>query len=142
MLPVARRVSTVTVRAPDVIDMDIYIREAPDGRWRRVQRFVNCRGRARLELKGTPTLDAVRVQVLRSATDVQFRREEWRDALGAAGDKVARNLLKRENPHLREINQRPGWGVVELEAATEGAVRRPVSYVRARIYEIEVLGPG
>ncbi len=143
VLPVPRPVHAVYVRAPDVVDMDIYIREPPDGLWRRARRFTNCRGGARLTLKGNPTLDGVRVRVLRSTTDVQLRREEWRDAVGSAGDKAARSLLKRDKQHRdRSREMTPGWGVLELEATTEEPVRRPVNYVRARIYEIEVLGPG
>ncbi len=144
LLPVPRPVTEIHVRAPDVVDMDILIREPSDGRWRRARRFTNCHGGARLTLKGSPTLDGVRVRVLRSTTDIQFRREEWRDVVGAAGHKAARDLLKRDTqaPRNRSHELAPGWGVIELEATTEDPVRRPVSYVRARIYEIEVLGPG
>ncbi|MBT5709609.1 hypothetical protein HOI71_01100, partial [Candidatus Poribacteria bacterium] len=141
VLPVPRPVSRIDVRAPDVIDMDVYIRESRNGRYRRVRRFTNSTGRLRVKLAGSPTLDGVEVRVRRSATDVQLRREEWRAALGDAGARAVRGLMRREERHLWPKDQRNGWGVLELEAITEEPVRPPVSYVRARIYEIELLGP-
>lgn len=141
LLPAPRPVSRIDVHAPDVIDMDVYIKEGPQGRWRRARRFINATGLLRVKLEGRPLLDGVEVRVRRSATDVQVRREEWRDVLGKAGARAVRGLMRREERALWPKDRRNGWGVLELEATTEEPVRPPVSYVRTRIYEIKILGP-